>query len=138
MADDRDSTSPPLRTSVIRYDDPFAPVFPESPEVVRIDAAEIVDWDSFHSVSVKSFGLPEFYGRNLDAWIDCLSDLRLDTRMTRFRLEAGQVLLIELVGAADLRRRLPDVFEGLIDAITTVNQRFREEGTGPALALMPL
>jgi hypothetical protein len=87
---------------------------------------------------MRCLGLPEFYGRNLNAWIDCLSDLRADTRMTRFQLEPGQVLLIELAGASDLRRRLPNVFEGFIDAIATVNQRCRNEGTGPALALMPL
>lgn len=43
--------------------------------IVDIPAHEITDWDSFHDVFKRVFGFPDFYGRNMDAWIDCMTDL---------------------------------------------------------------
>ncbi len=35
--------------------------------MLRIDANEITDKNSFHAVFASAFGFPEFYGRNMDA-----------------------------------------------------------------------
>jgi len=43
--------------------------------VVRVDCDRITDWESFHSVFADVFGFPNFYGRNMNAWIDCMSYL---------------------------------------------------------------
>ena len=43
--------------------------------MLRIDATEIVDASTFHSVFATAFGFPPYYGRNMDAWIDCLTFL---------------------------------------------------------------
>jgi RNAse (barnase) inhibitor barstar len=43
--------------------------------VVRLDCDRITDWESFHAVFAEVFGFPSFYGRNMDAWIDCMSYL---------------------------------------------------------------
>ena len=43
--------------------------------VVTLPAEEITDWASFHSVCKRLFGFPDFYGRNMDAWIDCMTSL---------------------------------------------------------------
>lgn len=43
--------------------------------IVRIDARRIVDLDSFHDVFAEAFGFFGGYGRNMDAWIDCMSSL---------------------------------------------------------------
>ena len=45
-----------------------------NPPVVRIDGDRIVDWDTFHNVFTEAFGFPGFYGRNMNAWIDCLTN----------------------------------------------------------------
>ena len=42
---------------------------------VRINADLITDWDSFHDIFKINFGFPDFYGRNMDAWIDCMTDI---------------------------------------------------------------
>ena len=39
----------------------------------RLNGELFTDWESFHTVSAEVFGFPEFYGRNMNAWIDCLS-----------------------------------------------------------------
>ena len=43
--------------------------------VVRLDCDRITDWDSFHAVFAEVFGFPNFYGRNMNAWIDCMTYL---------------------------------------------------------------
>jgi RNAse (barnase) inhibitor barstar len=44
-------------------------------EVARIDARLITSWDAFHDVFASVFRFPDYYGRNMNAWIDCMSDL---------------------------------------------------------------
>ena len=41
--------------------------------VVSIPTDRISDWESFHEVFSEVLGFPSFYGRNMDAWIDCLT-----------------------------------------------------------------
>lgn len=43
--------------------------------VIQIDTHLIKDWKSFHDVFSETFGFPKFYGRNIDAWNDCMSSL---------------------------------------------------------------
>jgi hypothetical protein len=43
--------------------------------LVRIDGTQIRNWRSFHAVFAKVFGFPDFYGRNMNAWIDCMTSL---------------------------------------------------------------
>ncbi len=43
--------------------------------VVTIPTDAIVDWDSFHEVFRTALGFPDFYGRNMDAWIDCMTSI---------------------------------------------------------------
>ena len=124
------------RGAGFRYDDPFASCFPESPEYVRIDCDAIKDAASFHDVWTEAMAFPTFYGRNMNSWIDCMSDLRLDSKMTRFLLDSGQILHIELAGSASFRARLPELFTILLDAATAVNVRYRASGYGPALAFV--
>ncbi len=35
--------------------------------------SNISSWKEFHEASHVAFGFPDFYGRNNNAWIDCLS-----------------------------------------------------------------
>lgn len=41
--------------------------------LVAIPADLIVGWESFHDVFAETLGFPAFYGRNMDAWIDCMT-----------------------------------------------------------------
>ena len=42
---------------------------------VAIDTRRVIDWDSFHNEFAEVFGFPRFYGRNMNAWIDCMTYL---------------------------------------------------------------
>jgi RNAse (barnase) inhibitor barstar len=49
--------------------------------LVKLDTRRIRDWDTFHDLFAEVFGFPGFYGRNMDAWIDCMT--WLETRLRR-------------------------------------------------------
>ena len=71
--------------------------------IVRLDGANISNWMSFHDECQLAFGFPDFYGRNMNAWVDCLSYLRDEEGMSKFRLMPEEILQIEIVGSALLR-----------------------------------
>ena len=43
--------------------------------LVRLDGSRLRTWDGFHDAFASAFGFPGFYGRNMNAWIDCMSYL---------------------------------------------------------------
>lgn len=102
---------------------------------VQLDGDKITDWDSFHALSAEAFGFPDFYGRTIDAWIDCLSYLRDDENMTKFRLQENEVLQIVITNADALRRHVPDLLEEVSFCIEGINDRYADYGEKPALAL---
>jgi hypothetical protein len=103
---------------------------------VRLDTELITDWQSFHEASKKAFGFPSFYGMNMDGWIDCLSYLYEDDNMTRFHLDEGETLQIEVSATDFFKRRVPEIFDALIECTFFVNQRYVEDGKPPALSLV--
>ncbi len=65
--------------------------------VVEIDARALVSRDKFHATFAETFGFFEGYGRNMDAWIDCMGYLRKrHSGMTQFHIGADQTLTIRL------------------------------------------
>lgn len=104
--------------------------------VVRLDGSSIADWASFHDASRSAFGFPDFYGRNMDAWVDCLSTLRDDDGMSSFVLGAQEILEIELLHSKMLRQKAPDIMDALEDCTAELNERYIENGEKPALTLV--
>lgn len=104
--------------------------------LVRIDGGVITDWEAFHTISAAEFGFPEFYGRNMNAWIDCLTYIRGGDGMSRFRLGPHRHLVIQVHDSSLLRSQARDIFEALLDAVAAVNQRQSGVGEEPALLLL--
>jgi hypothetical protein len=102
---------------------------------VRLDGRQIGNWAAFHDACTAVFGFPDFYGRNMDAWIDCLSTLRDDDGMSSFVLGADEMLEIEILHSARLRREAPHILDALEECTTEVNERYAENGENPALSL---
>jgi hypothetical protein len=106
--------------------------------VVRVPAADIVDWSSFHDVFVRLLGLPSFYGRNMNAWIDCLTSVdEPDARLTNVAVASGDVLTLEIDDVDDLARRCPEQYEALVECVAFVNWR-RLHGPRPRRAIVAL
>ncbi len=52
--------------------------------IVDVAMAGITDWGTFHDTFAQALGFPDFYGRNMNACIDCLT--YEDDGMTAFLL----------------------------------------------------
>jgi RNAse (barnase) inhibitor barstar len=106
---------------------------------VRLESKRITDWDSFHSVFAETFGFPDFYGRNQNAWIDCMSYLDdADAGMTRFTVLPGELFHLEVSDTEDFQRRLPEIFQAFVDCASFVNRRRVDIGEPPILSLVLL
>ena len=101
--------------------------------IVDIDCSLIRDFGSFHDVFAAACGFPADYGRNIHAWIDCMGNPFSD--WSRFAISDGDTVVLRLRHAGDLRTRLPDVFEALIDCTAFVNERSICAGETAPLAL---
>jgi phage-related protein len=102
---------------------------------VRIDTDRIIDWESFHSVFAELFGFPDWYGRNMNAWIDLMTYLDEDDATTGFHVGEGEVVTIDLSDAAGLRARIPDIYAALVESAAFVNRRRLERGGTAYLCL---
>ena len=99
---------------------------------VTLNTAEIKNWETFHDVSARDFGFPEFYGRNMNAWIDCLTYLREGDGMSRFVLAEGEYLYVHLPDFVTFRQREPVICLEMMECISIVNTRHK----APVLSLI--
>ena len=69
----------------------------EDVPVVEVPMSQIRDWDTFHDTFAQRLGFPDFYGRTMDAWIDCLTYADEDDGMRAITAGPGEVLTRHLV-----------------------------------------
>ena len=104
--------------------------------LVRLDTNRITDDESFHSVFADVFGFPEFYGRNLNAWIDCLTSLDdPEAGMTAVHAPPGGVLVLELEHVTEFAGRCPRQYQYIVECAAFVNWRKIAIGDSAVLAL---
>ena len=105
--------------------------------LIDIPGNRIVDWPTYHEVFAEVLGFPAFYGRNMDAWIDCMTDADdPDTGMVRAAVQPGQLMTLQIDDAADFAKRCPEQFNALIECSAFVNYRRSETGGTPVLSLL--
>jgi len=104
--------------------------------VALLNGSEITDWTSFHSECRRAFGFPQSYANTIDAWVDCLSYLRDEDGMTKFRLKPDETLDIIVQDADAMRRQVPDILEEVTFCIAGINERYEDYGEKPALILV--
>jgi hypothetical protein len=103
--------------------------------VVDVPVSRIVDWDTFHDVFAAALGFPPFYGRNMDAWIDCLTYRDKGDGMASVVVPSGDVLTLQLDDGRAFAHRCPEQYAALIECAAFVNWRRIETGDRPILAL---
>jgi len=105
-------------------------------KVVKINTDNISDRDSFHKEFKEVFGFPEFYGNNMSAWVDCMTDLDdSDSGMTSVTVAVGEILVIELENVESFKTRCKQLYDELIESVAFVNYRRIEQGQEPILTL---
>ena len=90
-----------------------------------IDGNQIQDWASFHAAFSTELDFPDYYGNNMDAWIDCMSDL----------YDKETLAAITIKNAASLKERKPEIYNALVECSAFVNWRLTAEGNDPVIAL---
>ena len=102
--------------------------------VIRTKA--IRDWASFHDVFAEAFGFPDFNGRNMNAWIDCMMSLdEPGAGMTSVHAAPGSVVVLQLDEVDDFATRCPELYDAVVEASALVNWRRLEQGAPAVLAL---
>src|SRR6266576_2958903 len=103
---------------------------------VQIDGSKITDWGSFHQCFSEALGFPGFYGKNMNAWIDCMTYIDdPDAGMTSVHVAKGDVLVLRVSGVADFKKRCSEILAALSESCAFVNYRRIEQGQQAVLAL---
>lgn len=94
---------------------------------IRLSTDKITDWPSFHQVFAETMDFPAEYGRNLDAWVECMGQV-----MTR----PGELLVVELPNVDRFKTRCPEQFVALLNRTAEVNAQYANAGHEAAVALV--
>lgn len=105
-------------------------------KVVRINCQKIVDWKTFHEVFKAEMGFPDFYGNNMNAWIDCMRSLDTpEDNMTKIFVENGQIVTLQLDNVEGFIQKYREHYDAIVECLAFVNWSRIENGAGPLLAL---
>eukprot|EP01030_Chromulinospumella_sphaerica_P014913 gene14913-14710_t len=100
--------------------------------ITKVPSDRIVDWDSFHAVFADCLGFPDYYGANMDAWIDCLTYADdPEAGMVSRPVAKGALLILQIDDAAAFARRCPAQYAALVEGAAFVNHRRVEIGEPP-------
>jgi len=103
---------------------------------VTLDCDAIRDWPTFHDEFARVFGFPDFYGKNMDAWIDCMTSLDLpEDGMSKVHCAPGTVFTLALQNVKSFKRRYPEQYDAIVRCTAFVNFRRIEVGEPSVLAL---
>ncbi|HCH4139911.1 TPA: barstar family protein [Vibrio parahaemolyticus] len=83
---------------------------------MRIDLTMIENENQLHELMANYFGFPDYYGKNWDAFWDCLCDSDLSK-------------VIEFVGCSHLKSALPESFESLKSCFDDLSREYPNIGT---------
>ncbi len=104
--------------------------------LIKLDTNRITDWETFHDVFAETCGFPAFYGRNMNAWIDCMTYLDdPGAGMTTVHASLGGVVVLQLGNVDEFALRCPELYEAIVECSSFVNWRRIEQGELPVLAL---
>lgn len=104
---------------------------------VTIPVEKIADWPSFHDIFQRELGFPDFYGRNMNAWIDCMTSVDTPSDgMTTVTVQPGEILVLRIDEPFEFRRHCPEQYDALVECTAFVNFRRVEVGEHPVLALL--
>jgi len=106
-------------------------------KTVIIDCSQILNQSSFHSYFSNLFGFPDYYGENMDAWIDCMTflDDKESEMTTKIWVNKGELIVMKLENTDELKKRAMNIYLDLIECSAFVNYRRIEVGEAPLFIL---
>jgi hypothetical protein len=106
-------------------------------KTVTIKASKILNWEEFHAYFSDLFGFPDFYGKNMNAWIDCITYLD-DPRSgmnSKISVASNDLIVFEIDDAKLLKEQAEDIYLSLIECCAFVNHRRMESGGNPLIVV---
>lgn len=100
---------------------------------ITIDGSQISSWHTFYKIFAETFGFPAGFGRNMDAWIDCMTNL--DEEFSQVQVAPGELICITIIQAATFKARCPEQYQALLECSAFVNLRRLEIGEPAILVL---
>ncbi len=89
----------------------------------KIEGRKITDWNSFHSEFKVKLNFPDYYGENMDAWIDCIDEL------------TKKPTLLEIKNGKFLKENTPELLNTILECGAFINHRKIELGEQPNLII---
>ena len=103
---------------------------------IEIDFSNINSLEEMHTLLQKVFVLPDFYGKNVNALIDCLSSLRYPAdEMIGIVLEKEESLLVKTKALSSLNELCLNHF---LVSIESANEREKNKGNTETIHLIVL
>ncbi len=93
---------------------------------ISVNGASIVNWPSFHDEFSRAFRFFDGYGRNRDAWIDCMTNLHGPKATSGLRLPTGASIEIVLNDSATVAKSYPEIFAELLRLVRYANNLYAE------------
>ncbi len=94
------------------------------------------DEQSFHAELQSALGFPAFYGRNMDALIDCLGYADdPSAAMCSVCVAPGEMLVLCIENAEEFKRRCPGLWLAFLEGAAFVNWRRTERGQSAILSI---
>ena len=92
-------------------------------QTFKIKGKKIKNWKSFHSEFKKEMNFPDYYGENMNAWIDCVDEL------------TDKPTILQIVNGKYLKENTPELFNAILECGAFVNYRKIEIGEKPNLII---
>lgn len=103
--------------------------------IVKLDGRKIAE--SFHEYFAEQFGFPDFYGHNMDAWIDCMTyiDEPESGMVTKNFIKQGESVTLHIDHVGFLKNNNREAYDDLIECSAFVNYRVVANGGKPLIYL---
>ena len=83
-------------------------------QFIKLDLETVRSMEEFHDLAVRQFSFPSYYGRNLDAFWDCITDVLGQTR-------------VQITGYSSLEPALREKIDQYIDLLRDYEKKTERE-----------
>ncbi len=88
-----------------------------------IKEKRLKNWKTFHSEFKKELNFPDYYGNNMNTWIDCMDEL------------TDKPTLLIINNGKCLKERTSELLNSILECGAFVNYRKKEVGEKPNLII---
>lgn len=103
---------------------------------VTLKSSVFDSWKQFHNQFSEVMGFPDFYGQNMNAWIDCMKYIDdPEAGMSKITIKSSESLIVEISIKEPLSEESQEILQALIECTAFVNRSFIEEGSDTRILL---